>query len=83
MTMNKPKQSESETITTNKRTDKKSTGHGKDRTTLDQHADHFEQTVLDPVDHDAFFAVLDAPPEPTEALRSAFKRYRHTVASRE
>lgn len=41
-----------------------------------------ERTVLESVDHDAFFAALDAPAEPTEALRSAFKRHRETVVSR-
>ena len=41
-----------------------------------------ERTILEPVDYDAFFAALDAPPKPTEALRSAFKRHRETVFSR-
>ena len=41
-----------------------------------------ERTVLESVDHDAFFTSLDAPPEPTEALRSAFDRHRETVVSR-
>lgn len=43
--------------------------------------DH-EQTVLQPDDHAAFLAALDAPPPPTEALREAFARYQHTVTSR-
>lgn len=41
-----------------------------------------ERTVLQPVDHAAFFAALDAPPAPTEALRAAFRRHRETVVSR-
>ena len=38
-----------------------------------------ERTLLQPVDHDAFFAALDAPPEPTDALRAALHRHRETV----
>lgn len=34
-----------------------------------------ERTLLEPVDHDAFFKALDRPPEPTEALRTAFARH--------
>ncbi len=56
--MNKPNQSNPETISTH------------------------ERTVLESVDHEAFFAALDAPPNPTEALRSAFERHRETVVSR-
>ncbi len=41
-----------------------------------------ERTALQPVDHDAFFAALDAPPEPTEALRKAFSSHRARVVSR-
>ena len=41
-----------------------------------------ELTVLETADHEAFFSALDEPPEPTEALRSAFKRYSETVISR-
>jgi uncharacterized protein (DUF1778 family) len=41
-----------------------------------------EQTFLEQVDHEAFFAALDTPPEPTEALRAAFNRHRETVVSR-
>lgn len=40
-----------------------------------------ERTVLQPVDHDAFFAALDTPAVPTDALRSAFRRHRKTVVS--
>ena len=46
--------------------------------TIDAHA----RTVLDPVDHKAFFAALDTPAEPTEALRAAFERHRKTVTSK-
>ena len=38
-----------------------------------------ERTRLEPVDHAAFFAALDAPPAPTEALRAAFRRHRETL----
>jgi len=41
-----------------------------------------ERTVLQPVDHAAFFAALDAPPAPTEALRMAFRRHDETVAAK-
>lgn len=41
-----------------------------------------EQTFLRPVDHEAFFAALDSPPEPTTALRDAFRRHDKTVVSR-
>ncbi|MEP0323606.1 MULTISPECIES: DUF1778 domain-containing protein [Alphaproteobacteria] len=41
-----------------------------------------ERTLLQPVDHDAFFAALDAPPAPTDALRAAFHRHRETVVSK-
>ena len=40
-----------------------------------------ERTALAPVDHAAFFAALDNPPEPTQALKNAArthdKRVRH------
>ena len=40
-----------------------------------------ERTTLAPVDHAAFFAALDNPPEPTQALKNAArshsKRVRH------
>ena len=41
-----------------------------------------ERTLLQPVDHTAFFAALDNPPAPTEKLRAAFRRHRETIASR-
>jgi hypothetical protein len=40
------------------------------------------RTPLQPIDHAVFFAALDAPPVPTEALRQAFKRHRETVVSK-
>ncbi|ORE97998.1 DUF1778 domain-containing protein [Aurantimonas sp. 22II-16-19i] len=40
-----------------------------------------ERTTLMPADHAAFFSALDNPPEPTDALRAAFSRYRATVDS--
>lgn len=39
-----------------------------------------ERTVLRGVDHDVFFAALDSPPEPAEALRAAFERHRAAIA---
>ena len=41
-----------------------------------------ERTVLQPGDHAAFFAALDAPPSPTPALQSAFDRHQRTILSR-
>jgi len=41
-----------------------------------------ERTLLQPVDHEAFFAALDTPVEPTPALQEAFSRYRTRVISR-
>lgn len=41
-----------------------------------------ERTALQPVDHAAFFAALDAPPEPTERLRAAFDRRKAAVEDR-
>lgn len=41
-----------------------------------------ERTALQPVDHEAFFSALDTSPEPTEALRAAFRRHRETVVSK-
>jgi len=41
-----------------------------------------ERTVLQPVDHAAFFAVLDKPPSPTDQLRAAFDRHKATIVSR-
>lgn len=40
-----------------------------------------ERTVLQPVDHEAFFAALDTPAAPTDALRLAFRRHGKTVVS--
>lgn len=41
-----------------------------------------EHTTLQPIDHAAFFAALDTPPAPTEALKAAFRRHRKTVTSK-
>lgn len=41
-----------------------------------------ERTALEPVDHAAFFAALDAPPAPTEALRAAFRRHDSAIVAR-
>lgn len=41
-----------------------------------------ERTVLQPVDHEAFFAALDNPPAPTDRLRAAFERHRGTTVSK-
>lgn len=41
-----------------------------------------ERTVLDPVDHAAFFSALDNPPAPAARLRDALLRYRATVAAK-
>ncbi len=41
-----------------------------------------ERTVLQPVDHAAFFAALDAASAPTSKLRAAFKRHAETIDSR-
>jgi uncharacterized protein (DUF1778 family) len=51
------------------------------RSALETIAAH-EQTVLQPVDHAAFFALLDNPPQPTEQLTQAFDHYRKTILSR-
>ena len=40
-----------------------------------------ERTVLQPVDHAAFFAALDNPPVPTDKLRAAFARHKETIAT--
>ena len=48
---------------------------------LDTIAAH-ERTVLQPVDHAAFFAALDTPPAPTGKLQAAFKRHAETIDSR-
>jgi uncharacterized protein (DUF1778 family) len=51
------------------------------RSALETIAAH-ERTVLQPLDHAAFFAALDRPPAPTETLKAAVARHRTTVESR-
>ena len=51
------------------------------RSAMDTIAAH-ERTTLHPVDHQTFFAALDAPPAPTDRLRAAFMRHCETIASR-
>ncbi|MBB4953744.1 uncharacterized protein (DUF1778 family) [Agrobacterium vitis] len=41
-----------------------------------------ERTFLQPVDHSTLFAALDKPPEPTDALKTAFKHHGQTVSSK-
>ncbi|MGJ3262991.1 MAG: DUF1778 domain-containing protein [Salinarimonas sp.] len=41
-----------------------------------------ERTLLEPIDQEAFFAALDAPPQPTPTLSAAFRRHRGSVVSR-
>jgi len=41
-----------------------------------------ERTALQPVDHEAFFAALDAPAEPNAALKAAFERHDATIRSK-
>ena len=41
-----------------------------------------ERTTLQPVDHEALFAALDAPPAPTDRLRAAIARHHEAVESR-
>ena len=41
-----------------------------------------ERTALQPVDHAAFFAALDNPPEATDRLKAAFERHRRTIISK-
>ena len=41
-----------------------------------------ERTALAPVDHAAFFAALDNPPEPTPALLEAARSHRKRVGRR-
>jgi len=41
-----------------------------------------ERTMLQPVDHAAFFAALDAPPAPVAKLRTARDRHRKTIVSK-
>jgi uncharacterized protein (DUF1778 family) len=38
-----------------------------------------ERTELQPVDHAAFFAALEQPPEPTARLRAAYTRHQGTI----
>ena len=40
-----------------------------------------ERTELASVDHEAFFAAIDAPADPSPALREAFLRHKARVAS--
>jgi uncharacterized protein (DUF1778 family) len=40
-----------------------------------------ERTVLQPIDHAAFFTALDRPSAPTAALKAAVARHRKTVES--
>ena len=40
-----------------------------------------EKTLLSAADHQAFFAALDQTPEPSDALRDAFKRHDRSVVS--
>ena len=41
-----------------------------------------ERTVLQPVDHAAFFAVLDNPPVANERLKAAFERHGKTIIAK-
>ncbi|HTN63656.1 MAG TPA: DUF1778 domain-containing protein [Devosia sp.] len=41
-----------------------------------------ERTILQPVDHAAFFAALDNPPEVNDRLKAAFERHGQTIISR-
>jgi len=41
-----------------------------------------ERTLLQPMDHETFFAALDNPPAPTAKLRTAFARHTETIASK-
>ena len=41
-----------------------------------------ERTALAPVDHAAFFAALDHPPEPTPALQEAVRSHRKRIGPR-
>jgi uncharacterized protein (DUF1778 family) len=41
-----------------------------------------ERTQLQAADHEAFFAALDNPPEPTDRLRQAAERYHATISTR-
>ena len=44
--------------------------------------DSHERTALAPVDHAAFFAALDNPPEPTRALKNAARTHHERVRHR-
>jgi uncharacterized protein (DUF1778 family) len=41
-----------------------------------------ERTMLEPVDHAAFFEALDTPPQPTGKLKAAFARHKSHVLSK-
>lgn len=41
-----------------------------------------ERTLLQPIDHDAFFGALDNPRSPTDALRKAFASHKSRVISK-
>lgn len=41
-----------------------------------------EHTMLESVDHEAFFAALDRPAAPPEKLRAAFARHKETIDSK-
>lgn len=41
-----------------------------------------ERTVLEPVDHAAFFEALDNPPQATSDLKAAFVRHKDRVISK-
>nr|WP_319486061.1 DUF1778 domain-containing protein [uncultured Cohaesibacter sp.] len=41
-----------------------------------------ERTVLEPVDHAAFFEALDNPPQATPDLKAAFARHKDRVVSK-
>lgn len=41
-----------------------------------------ERTLLQPIDHDAFFEALDNPRPPTDALRKALASHKSRVISR-
>ena len=40
-----------------------------------------ERTVLQPIDHAAFFAALDRPPVPSDNLRAALRRHREVIST--
>jgi len=50
------------------------------RSALETIAAH-ERTFLHPIDHDVFFAALDADAHPNEKLRTSFDRHKKTVTS--